>query len=447
MMSKYANKFFGFWLWVCLITTAFLIQGIPETVAAEQEPPPIYVIRIEGAVSPGTAGFLHSSIEKAQEAGAQALLIELDTPGGLLQSTRTMVKDIMNAPVPVIIYVSPTGAQAASAGVFVTMSADIAVMAPGTNIGAAHPVGTGGKDVEGDMAKKVVNDTVAFAQGIAKERGRNVGWVKKAIEKSISVTASEAVLLEVVDFEADHRSELLEKINGRTVERGNIKVTLNTTGAALVELQETLRDRILRTLADPNIAYILMMLGLAGLYFELSHPGTILPGVVGGMCLILAFYSFQTLPVNYAGILLIILGIILFILEMKITSFGMLSIGGLISLTLGSLMLFETPEEYMRVSLGLMIPVLFVFSGFFLLLTYLVVKSQARAPQSGVFGLVGLVGPVKEWEGKAGKVLVHGEWWHADSDDQLQPGDKISVTAVNGMRLVVRRVDRELESE
>ena len=291
---------------------------------------------------------------------------------------RTMVKSIMSAPMPIIVFVSPPGAQAASAGVMITMASDVAVMAPGTNIGAAHPVASGGKDIPGEMEKKILNDVVAFIQGIARERGRNTEWAKNAVENSVSVDAREAVELKVVDFVAESRADLIKKLDGREVVRGSLTFKLNTFGAELIEITENFRDKILRTLTDPNIAYILMMIGLAGLYFELSHPGTIFPGVIGGICLILAFYSFQTLPVNYAGVMLILVGIVLFILELKISSYGMLSVGGLVSLTLGSLMLFKTPDEYLRVSLGVMIPVLLSVAGFFMLIALLVVKAQVR---------------------------------------------------------------------
>ena len=400
---------------------------------------PIYVVELNGAISPGTADFLASSLKTAADNKAQALVIALDTPGGLAQSMRTMVKDIMNAPIPVVVYVSPTGAQAASAGVMVTMCADVAVMAPGTNIGAAHPVGEGGKDIPDEMGRKVLNDMVAFAQGIAKERGRNATWIKKAVEQSVSITATEAVVLNVVDFIAKDRADLLYKIDGKHITRTGLDVVLETAQAPIVNLEESLRDRILAVLADPNIAYILMMIGLAGLYFELSHPGAILPGVLGGMSLILAFYSFQTLPVNYAGLLLILLAIILFILEIKVVSYGMLTVGGLISLTLGSIMLFRTPEDYMGVSLSVMIPVLVTVGGFFVLVTLLVVKAQVGPSATGEFGLVGQKGPVKEWHQGQGKVLVHGEWWNATGNPDLAIGDKIEVTAVEGMKLVVRR--------
>ncbi|MBU2547103.1 MAG: nodulation protein NfeD [Proteobacteria bacterium] len=419
-----------------------LIAGPAPPGRAAEDVRPIHLIRIEGPISPGSAGFLTGSLDKAIEAGAQALIVELDTPGGLADSMRTMVKAIMNAPLPVIVYVAPTGAQAASAGVMVTMAADVAVMAPGTNIGAAHPVATGGQEIEGTMAEKVVNDMVAFIQGIARQRGRNMDWAKKAVEKSVSINSTEAVLIDVVDFLAENRQDLLKKLDGRRIERGSLSFTLRTDGAALVVVEEGLRDRVLKTLANPNLAYILMMLGLAGLYFELSHPGAVLPGVVGGISLILAFYSFQTLPVNYAGLLLILLGLILFILEIKITSYGMLSVGGLISLTLGSLMLFDTPEQYMMVSLAILIPVLGTVALFFIVVTWLVVRSQVPASISGPSGLIGLRGPVKEWRDGRGKVLVHGEWWSAEGEPDLSPGEEIEVLEVRGMRLRVRRLAR-----
>jgi len=415
--------------------------------AGAEEPgpaPPIYVMRLSGAISPATAGFLESSIQTALTAGAQALLIEIDTPGGLGQSMRSMVQAIMNAPLPIIVYVSPSGAQAASAGVMVTLSADVAAMAPGTNIGAAHPVSAEGKDIEGDMAKKVLNDMVAFIQGIAKQKGRNIEWSEKAVKESISTPASKAVELGVVDLMADDRDELLERIDGRKINKAGREFILNTKGVRLVHLEETFRDRILKTLADPNIAYILMMLGLAGLYFELSHPGAILPGVLGGLFLILAFYSFQTLPVNYAGVLLILLGIILFILEIKVASFGMLTVSGLVSLTLGSLMLFKTPEEYMRVSLSVIIPMVAVIGGFFTVVTWLVIKAHARTSVTGDSGLISTKGPVKEWEANRGKVLVHGELWKALSQDQLTPGDEIEVLTVDGLTLTVKKTAGQL---
>lgn len=401
----------------------------------------IYAMRLEGIISPATAGFLETSIEKAHEAGAQALLIEIDTPGGLAQSMRTMVKAILNAPLPIIIYVSPPGAQAASAGVMITMAADVAAMAPGTNIGAAHPVTAEGKDIQGEMAKKVVNDMVALIQGIATERGRNIEWAKKAVTESVSATATEAVEIKVVDMMATGRTDLLKKLDGRRIKREGLDVTLRTADIEVVEIEESLRDRVLKALANPNIAYILMMLGLAGLYFELSNPGAILPGVLGGLFLILAFYAFQTLPVNFAGVLLIILGITFFILEIKVASYGMLSLGGLVSLTLGSLMLFKSPADYLRVSLTVVLPTVLVVGGFFIVVTSLVIKARVGRPLTGRRALVGETGPVREWEADHGKVFVHGEWWKAYGEEGLKPGDKIEVVEVENLNLKVRKTN------
>lgn len=417
----------------------FFLAGVSADDEA-QKIKPIYYIYLEGVISPATAGFLNASIEKAVKAEAQALLVELDTPGGLGQSMRTMVKDIMNAPLPIIVYVSPSGAQAASAGVMITLAADIAAMAPGTNIGAAHPVTAEGKDIQGEMAKKVTNDMAAFIQSVARERGRNIEWAEKAVRESVSISADEALKLGVIDFVAETRDELLKKINGRKITREGVDQVLETGSAAIVEIKEGFRDRILKALANPNIAYILMMLGMAGLYFELSNPGAILPGVMGGIFIILAFYAFQTLPVNYAGVLLILLAIIFFILELKVTSYGMLSIAGILSLALGSIMLFKSPEDYLRVSIPVIISTVIITAGFFVAVAALVVKSQAEKSITGVQGLIGLKGPVKRWQQYSGQVFVHGELWNGFSDDLLLPGDNVQVLEVNGLNLKVKKV-------
>ena len=442
-MSFMANKRFSarVLFWAALAVVGLLAVGGrgQEKGAAPSPVKPLYAMRIEGAISPATADYLASSIARAKAEGAQALLVELDTPGGLGESMRTMVKDIMNAPLPIIVYVAPSGAQAASAGVMVTLAADVAAMAPGTNIGAAHPVSAEGKDIEGEMAKKVVNDMVALVQSIARQRGRNVAWAEKAVRQSVSASADEALKLGVVDLMAGSRQDLLKKLDGRRIQREGVDVVLSTRQAEMVFLEEGLREKVLKALANPNIAYILMMIGIAGLYFELSSPGAVLPGVLGGLCLILAFYAFQTLPVNFAGVLLIILAIVLFILEIKIASYGLLTLSGLVALVLGSLMLFRTPQDYLRVSLGVVLPTVLVVGGFFAVVTWLVVKARIRASMTGPTGLLGLKGPVKEWGGGRGKVFVYGEWWQAVSDEELRPGDQVEVLAVNGLTLTVRK--------
>jgi membrane-bound serine protease (ClpP class) len=315
----------------------------------------IYIIKVSDAISPGVAEFVKDGIETAEKDSAACLIIELDTPGGLAESMRRIIQSILGSKVPVVVFVSPSGARAASAGVMITMAADVAAMAPGTNIGAAHPVGAGGKDISGKMSEKVINDMVAHAKSVAEERGRNAKWVEEAIRESVSVTEKEALKENIIDLIAEDTDDLIQQLNERKIkEKGVLK--LDKSEKIIVE--PTLRTKILKTISDPNIAYILLMIGLAGLYFELSHPGAIFPGVIGGIALVLAFFALQTLPVNYAGILLIVLAIIFFIMEMKITSYGLLSVAGIISLLLGSLMLFKDIGPDLKLSWRVILPTL-----------------------------------------------------------------------------------------
>ena len=391
---------------------------------------------VDGSINPGTASYLSRGIEEAEKSDAALAIVFLDTPGGLASSMRTMVKAILNSRVPVVVYVAPRGAGAASAGVMVTVAAHVAAMAPGTNIGAAHPVGAGGKDIDKTMSEKVVNDMVSYTRGIAHEKGRNEDWVEKAIRESVSITAEEAVENHVVDLVATDVEELLRLIDGREVVLKQGKVTLKTKDLNKRYYQPGFRDKILKVIADPNIAYILMMIGLAGLYFELSHPGAIFPGVIGAISLILAFYSFQTLPVNYAGLLLIALAIILFIIEVKVASYGLLSIGGVISLTLGSIMLFED----LRVSLQLMAPTILLIGGFFVIVSALAFRAYRSKPKVGMEGLMGEIGLVKERIDPEGLIFVHGEYWHARASERIEPGEKVEVEAADGLILKVKRV-------
>jgi membrane-bound serine protease (ClpP class) len=391
---------------------------------------------VDGPINPGTASYLSRGIEEAEKSDAALAIVMLDTPGGLASSMRTMVKAILNSRVPVVVYVAPRGAGAASAGVMVTVAAHVAAMAPGTNIGAAHPVGAGGKDIDKTMSEKVVNDMVSYSRGIAHEKGRNEDWVEKAIRESVSITAEEAVENKVVDLVATDLDELLRLIDGREVVLKQGKVTLKTKGLSKRYYELGFRDRILKVIADPNIAYILMMIGLAGLYFELSHPGAIFPGVIGAISLILAFYSFQTLPVNYAGLLLIALAIIMFIIEIKVASFGLLSIGGIISLTLGSIMLFED----LRVSLQLMAPTILLIGGFFVVVSSLAFRAYRSKPKGGMEGLMGEIGLVKERIDPEGLIFVHGEYWRARANQRIEPGERVEVEASDGLLLKVKRV-------
>ena len=394
----------------------------------------IYIQRVADAIGPGIADFVAKGIAEADREGAACLIIELDTPGGLVESMRKIVMAMYAAQTPIVVYVSPSGARAASAGVMITMAADIAAMAPGTNIGAAHPVGGGGQEIGETMAEKVTNDLVAFVKGIAQKRGRNAEWAEKAVRESVSVTEKEALERKVIDVVADDVDDLIRQIDGReVVDKG----TLQLDGAGRQEIQESFRTKILKTISNPNIAYLLMMLGLAGIYFELSHPGTIFPGVIGGIALVLAFFSFQTLPVNYAGVLLIVLAIVFFVMEMKITSFGLLSVAGVVSLFLGSLMLFDGDGPQSGLSWQVLIPTVLVISAFFVAVAGLAFKAQTAKPRTGDRGLTGEIGVVKQKLDPQGKVFVHGELWFARAGKDIEEGARVRVKRVDGLVLDV----------
>jgi membrane-bound serine protease (ClpP class) len=393
------------------------------------------VIELEGTINPGTAQFVEKGLERAQREGYTVAIIRLDTPGGLDTSMRTIVKSILNSSIPVVVYVAPRGARAASAGVMITVAAHIAAMAPQTNIGAAHPVSADGKEISKTMSEKVVNDMVAYVRSIAKERGRNQDWVEKAIRESVSITADVAVRENVVDLVAQDMDDLLDLLEGREVVIDKANITLKTKGSRLVYVKPGWRDRILNTISNPNIAYILMMIGMAGIYFELAHPGAIFPGVIGAISLILAFFAFQTLPVNYAGLMLIGLAIIFFIAEIKVASYGLLSLAGLISLTLGSVMLFEDAA----VSLKLMMPTIVLIGGFFVGIAYVAFKAFRRAPKGGMEGLMGETGVVEEKIDPVGLVFAHGERWKASSDEVAEEGETVEIIGSKGLELVVRK--------
>ena len=398
----------------------------------------IYIVEVADAISPGTAEFINSSFEKAEKEEAACIIMELDTPGGLAESMRLIIQDILGSRVPVVVYVSPPGARAASAGVMITMAADIAAMAPGTNIGAAHPVGAGGKDISGKMSEKVINDMVAHAKSVAEERGRNQKWVEQAIRESVSVTETEALKENIIDLIAKDTDDLIRQLNGRKMKN---KGVLTLDKAQKVIIKPSLRTKILNAISNPNIAYILLMIGFAGLYFELSHPGAIFPGVIGGIALILAFFALQTLPVNYAGILLIILAIIFFIMEMKITSYGLLSVAGIISLLLGSLMMFKDTGPDLKLSLKVLLPTIILISGFFVFVAGLVFRAQTSKPRTGSRGLVGEIGIVKKTLAPEGKVFVHGELWNARSEQMIEEGKKVRVINVMNLMLEVESAD------
>ena len=401
---------------------------------------PVALIQIEGVISPVTLRLVSMAIDRAQAERAQALIIQLDTPGGLERSMRSIVQKELNAELPVIVFVAPTGARAASAGVFITMAAHVAAMAPATNIGAAHPVPVGGGQMDKESAKKIANDAAAFARTIATERGRNAEWAEKAVRASVSVTEREAVKLKVVDLIAENVADLLVKIDGKTVKTVKGPVTLRTAEAPVKKIEIGFRDRFLTIITDPNIAYILMMIGMLGLFFELSNPGVILPGVLGGISLILAFFAFQTLPINYAGLLLILFGVILLIAEIKVVSHGILTIGGIISMTLGSLMLFDAPEADLRVSWWAILPTVGVTAAIFAFAVTAGVRALYQKPSTGRSSLIGQTGVARSLLEPAGQVLIHGELWNAVAvNGAVAEGEPVKVTAVDGLTLRVTR--------
>jgi len=399
------------------------------------------LIVVDATINPGIADFIHEAIFATERDGARALIIELDTPGGLLESAKSIVKDLLGSPVPVIVYVAPSGAGAASAGVFVTMAANIAAMAPGTNIGAAHPVSGQGSDIGGDMREKVENFTASLSKTIAQERGRNVEWAEKAVRESVSITEQEALKLHVIDIVAANRDELLRQVSQREVTVQGTKRKLDLAGAVIVTQEMRLKQKFLNIVANPNVAYLLMMAGLLGLYVEFTHPGVFFPGVAGGICLLLGMAALQVLPINYSGLALIALGLALLISELFVPSFGILGVGGIVAFVLGSLLLFDTPDSTLTVDRSIVYAAAGTFGGFTLLVSYLVVRSQRRKPSLGNEGLVGEIGEVKQQiapGSTGGKIFVHGEYWNAVADQRIEVGTRVEVVRVDGMCLTVR---------
>jgi membrane-bound serine protease (ClpP class) len=422
-----------------LLGAATAPSPTPQPVAAGPSGEVVLLV-VDGMINLATADYIQQGIAAGEQSGAAAVLIQLDTPGGLLESTKVIVKNLLGAPLPVIVYVAPSGAGATSAGVFVTLAANIAAMAPGTNIGAAHPVSGTGEDVGGDMREKVENFTVSLMRSIAEQRGRNVEWAEKAVRDSVSITERDAVKLKVVDFIADSVADVLAKAHGRTVDVRGRKLTLNTDHAPVRAHEMSLRQRLLNLLANPNVAYLLMMAGLLGLYVEFTNPGVIFPGVAGAICLLLALAVFQVLPINYTGLALIGLGVAMLMAEVFLPSFGVVGVGGLVAFVLGSLLLFDTPDSTIRVDRGLIAGAAFAFGGFTFIVGWLVVRTQRQRSSVGAEGMLGEIGQVRRVlvPGRRVKVFVHGEYWDADTNEPLAEGDAVEVTAVNGMRMRVR---------
>src|SRR5574337_958483 len=432
-------------VWCTLIGIALAWPAITHS-KSERATRPVLAIKLEGVIAPSTADYIIRAIKQTDREVAQALIIELDTPGGLDLSMRSIIKEMLAAERPIVVYVSPRGARAASAGAFITLAAHVAAMAPGTNIGAAHPVNMGGQ-MDKEMSKKVTNDAAAYIRTIAEQRGRNVQWAEDAVRKSVSVTEKAALKLKIIDLVADKLDNLLEALDGRAVTTAGGKVILHTKGVEVKRIDMGLRDKVLKVISDPTIAYILLMLGLVGLYFELSTPGAILPGILGGICLILAFYAFQTLPINYAGLLLILLAIILFIAEVKVASHGLLAAGGIAAMILGSLMLIRSSEPFMRISLAAILATTGVTAAFFIFVVTMALRAQRQKTTTGAEGLIGQIGTVRTPLKPEGSVLVGGELWSAQCEEGAEPGNKVRVRAVKGLMLFVSKENEAVAVE
>ncbi|MEO0142522.1 MAG: nodulation protein NfeD [candidate division WOR-3 bacterium] len=398
----------------------------------------VYLSELSGVISPASSAYILRVITSAENDQAMCLILKIDTPGGLDESMREITKRILNARIPVVVYVAPKGARAASAGVFILYSSHIAAMAPGTNVGAAHPVGMGGEKIDTVMAQKVTNDAVAYLKSLAKARNRNEAWAEKAVRESASIDDETALKIGVCEIIAENEEELLAKLDGRELKIDGETKRLQTKSAPIKKLSMTLREKLLLILTNPNVAYILLLLGIYGLFFELQNPGMIFPGVVGGICLILGFYALHLLPVNYAGLALILLSAIFFILEVYIASHGLLTIGGVISLVIGSLILFESDVPFLRVSWEVIMLVVIIIVVFVVFILTLGIKAQFKKVVSGKEGLIGEIGIAKtDIDESGGTIFVHGEYWSAISDRPIKKGSKVKVLEIDGVVLKV----------
>lgn len=406
--------------------------------------PVVYAADVNAIIHPVSAEYMVETIDRANAAHAAAVVFTLATPGGLVDSTRDIISHMIASKTPVVVFVGPSGARAASAGFLLAIAADVTVMAPGTHIGAAHPVAGMGETMDATMAKKAAEDVAAYARTLAERRGRNAKLADEAVKESRAFTDEEAISATppLADFEATSVRDLLNKLDGRTVRRfDGTTMVMHTAHAVIVESEMTWRQRVLSAIAHPNIVYILFTLGLLGLTVELWNPGAVLPGVAGSICLLLAFFAFQVLPVNYAGVLLILFGVMLFVLELKVASYGVLSAGGLVSLALGSMILMSSPAPEWRVSMSLILPVVLALAGILTFLVRLTIASQRRRSATGASGMMGGIGRAATGfePGTVGRVVAHGEIWRAVASEPIAEGDTVRVTGVDGLTLTVRR--------
>ena len=412
------------------------------------------LIKLEGSVNPIISDHLIKSIGEANKQKAQFIIIQMDTPGGLMGSMRDIIKSILGSEIPVVVFTSPRGAQAASAGGYIMLSAHVAAMAPGTEIGAMHPVSPflnfgqrdeKGRSLDGIMEKKVLNDTIAYGKSLAQKRGRNVDWTVRAIRDAVSSTYLEAYRLRIIDLVAEDLPDLLKKLDGRRVDVNGRLVTLHTSGIGQISFEMDWKERIINFFADPQMVFLLFIIAAAGIGFEIKSPGLIVPGVVGGISLFIFLMAIRVLPINFAGLALIVLSIVLFILELKIASYGLLTIGGIISFVVGSMILFDSPLPGGRIPMTSIIAVVIFLLLFFFIVVRSVVKAHRGKVTTGYEGIVGESGTAKsDFGGESrGKVFVHGELWNARSEEEIRRDDAVLVTAVEGMLLTVKRVSQK----
>lgn len=446
--KRWQQRVWGRWgIWLWLLPLVHLLLAATSRPTAETTGQKAWVISVVGSINAGTADYIGESIRKAPSQGVSVVVLEMDTPGGFLQATRSIVKSILNAEVPVLVFVAPSGARAGSAGVFITLAGHIAAMSPGTNIGAAHPVTGGGKDPEATggkhLAKKIENDTVAFVAAIAKQRHRNVAWARKAVLESDSVTSDEALSLKVIDLIAANTQDLLQKVDGRVVRVGQRDVRLRTKTLTIEHKQMTLKQGVVNFFADPNIAYFLLTFGMLGIVMEIYHPGAIFPGVFGAICLFLSFVAMQVLPINYGGLALMGLGLLLLVAELFTPTFGVLFLGGLISLAVGSIFLIDSPDPNLRISLYVILPTLGAMALMLGGILVAVFRTYRRPVFSGVGSLVGREGLAYSEIVGEGKVFIDGELWNAHGKGVIPKGARVRVVAMDGLLLHVELIQEK----
>jgi membrane-bound serine protease (ClpP class) len=405
----------------------------------------VIVVKISGSINPAVAEYISHEISQANADQEALIVLHMDTPGGLDTSMRQIIKKIQGSQVPVASFVAPSGSRAASAGTFITIASHIAAMAPGTNIGAAHPVNMMGGGGESEQAKtmehKVVNDAAAYIRSLAQLRNRNEHWAELAVVKSVSISAEEALRLNVIDLVAADVKALVLAVDGREVQVASGSVTLKTGNLQIVYHEMNPRQKFLDIISSPNVAYILMMIGMVGLYFELSNPGLVLPGVIGAISLILALYAMQTLPINYAGLLLILFGVILFIAEISIMSYGLLSVSGVISLFLGSTMLIDSDDPALQISRAILYPTLGLTVVLSVGIVVLATRTRNLKKLGGMDGMIGETGLVKDALNPVGRVQVHGELWEAEAEGPVAEGETVRVDSVAGLKIKVSPVE------